>query len=105
MDDGSPNGKAPVSVLSQPSSQLDKFRRAEFDTGNKHRPGRCVMVKALISLSGDGYQIRKGEEVILVNNEQEHIWQVQTAQGLRFVPSVVFEVLGPYEEGIYRADW
>lgn len=63
-----------------------------------------VMVKALISLTGSDFHINKGEEMILLNNTDEHLWRVQTSVGEREVASVIFGLVGPHEESVFQAE-
>ncbi|VDD75772.1 unnamed protein product [Mesocestoides corti] len=63
-----------------------------------------VMVKALINFSGPDFAIRKGEEMILVNNENPNFWKVRTTFGEREVPSVIFSTIGPNQEEVFKAD-
>ena len=63
-----------------------------------------VMVKALINLSGPDFAIRKGEEMILMNNENPNFWKVKTTFGEREVPSLVFTTIGPNHSEVFRAN-
>ncbi|VDO16050.1 unnamed protein product, partial [Rodentolepis nana] len=63
-----------------------------------------VMVKALISFSGPDFAIRKGEEMILMKNENPNFWSVKTTFGEREVPSVIFSIIGPNQEEVFKAN-
>nr|CDS31384.2 microtubule actin cross linking factor 1 [Hymenolepis microstoma] len=63
-----------------------------------------VMVKALISFSGPDFAIRKGEEMILMKNENPNFWSVKTTFGEREVPSVIFSTVGPNQAEVFKAN-
>lgn len=65
---------------------------------------KIVMVKALINLSGPDFAIRKGEEMILMNNENPNFWRVKTTFGEREVPSLVFSTIGQNQEEVFKAN-
>ncbi|KAL5107558.1 hypothetical protein TcWFU_003537 [Taenia crassiceps] len=65
---------------------------------------QIVMVKALIDFSGPDFAIRKGEEMILMNNENPNFWQVKTTFGEREVPSLIFATMGPNQNEVFKAN-
>ncbi|KAH9280998.1 hypothetical protein ECG_06496 [Echinococcus granulosus] len=65
---------------------------------------QVVMVKALIDFSGPDFAIRKGEEMILMNNENPNFWRVKTIFGEREVPSLIFAAIGPNQNEVFRAN-
>ncbi|KAL5968054.1 hypothetical protein TSMEX_004201, partial [Taenia solium] len=65
---------------------------------------QIVMVKALIDFSGPDFAIRKGEEMILMNNENPNFWRVKTTFGEREVPSLVFATIGPNQNEVFKAN-
>ncbi|KAM7541808.1 hypothetical protein Aperf_G00000014224 [Anoplocephala perfoliata] len=65
---------------------------------------QVVMVKALIDISGPDFAIRKGEEMILMNNENPNFWRVKTAFGEREVSSLIFTIIGPNQDEVFRAN-
>ncbi|KAM3179131.1 hypothetical protein ACTXT7_001178 [Hymenolepis weldensis] len=65
---------------------------------------KIVMVKALINLSGPDFAIRKGEEMILMNNENPNFWRVKTTFGEREVPSLIFSTISQNQEEVFKAN-
>ncbi|VDM18789.1 unnamed protein product [Hydatigera taeniaeformis] len=65
---------------------------------------QVVMVKALIDFSGPDFAIRKGEEMILMNNENPNFWRVKTTFGEREAPSIIFTTLGPNQNEVFKAN-
>lgn len=65
---------------------------------------QIVMVKALIDFSGPDFAIRKGEEMILMNNENPNFWRVKTTFGEREVPSLIFATIGPNQNEVFKAN-
>ncbi|BHF67483.1 hypothetical protein SprV_0301050900 [Sparganum proliferum] len=79
------------------------LRMAEVRDGkttNSDRP-QAVMVKALINIRDSSFQVRKGDELLLINNSDPIYWTVQTDQGPQQLPSVALSVIGPYSDGVF----
>nr|VZI48422.1 unnamed protein product [Spirometra erinaceieuropaei] len=79
------------------------LRMAEVRDGkitNSDRP-QAVMVKALINIRDSSFQVRRGDELLLINNSDPIYWTVQTDQGPRQLPSVALSVIGPYSDGVF----
>lgn len=84
--------------------RLGGVNNGEVTLGAPHNQNGPVMVRALVSLTGPEYRIRQGEVLRLINNQDDaHLWRVQTSSGVVEVPSVCFWVIGNDAEATERA--
>ncbi len=81
-----------------------RLRLGGVTKGESSSGGGPVMVQAMVSLTGPDYRIQQGELLRLMDNQQDaHLWRVQTSSGVVEVPSICFWVTGNDAEATERA--
>lgn len=84
--------------------RLGGVRKGEVTLGSPHCQNGPIMIRALVSLTGPEYRINQGEVLRLIDNQNDtHLWKVQTSSGIAEVPSVCFWMTGNDPEAVERA--
>ncbi|VDD83517.1 unnamed protein product, partial [Mesocestoides corti] len=94
-----------VSLVQRSESVVPmRLRLGGVSKGSACKGGGPVIVQALVSLTGPDYRIQQGELLSLVDNQQDtHLWKVQTSTGIVEVPSICFWIMDNDKEATERA--